>query len=365
MANLDPEYLYTKSSVRYSTNNKIVKYIEKNTENDFEEQRKALKNWYKFAHQIKVGTHKEIHHNKKRGYKYYFYGHKNALYSVDLADIFGDRRNEVSESNDGFKYILVWINCMTKFVHAEPIKSKTSLEISNAMTRIFNIENISCSSYPTNIQSDQEFITKIIRANCKKHCANIYYSEADHKASICERYIRTMKNMIVRRLEMNRSEEWIDVLKDVVDQYNNEMIHKSIGMTPAEAEKFPALAWIHLVENQRKNSKKKPFKFKIKELVRLKTSKDDIFRKSSLRTFTAEVYIIYRRRQVNNANIYYVKDADGVKLRGSVNEQLLTHAEKDDHYDLEVLRRNGDMLYVHYDGFPSSKDEWIHESQLV
>ena len=66
MANLDPEYLYTKSPVRYSTNKKIIEYIEKNTENDEEEQRKALKKWYKFAHQIKVGTHKETHYNKKK-----------------------------------------------------------------------------------------------------------------------------------------------------------------------------------------------------------------------------------------------------------------------------------------------------------
>ncbi len=365
MANLDPEYLYTKSPVRYSTNKKIIEYIEKNTENDQEEQRNALKKWYKFAHQIKVGTHKETHYNKKREYKYDFYGHKNALCSVDLADIFGDRRDEVSQSNDGFKYILVWINCMTKFVYCEPIKSKTSLEISNAMSRIFNIENISCSTHPVNIQSDQEFITKRIRGICQKHCANIYFSESDNKASVCERYIRTLKNLLVRRLEMNRSEQWLDALKDVVHQYNYEMIHRAIGMTPAEAERYPALAWIHLIENQRKFYKKKTFKFKINELVRLRASKDDIFRKSSLRTFTAEVFTIYRRRRVNNANIYYVKDADGVKLRGSSNEQLLTHAEKDDHYDIEVLKRNGDMLYVHYDGFPASKDEWIHESQLA
>ncbi len=138
MVNLEPEYIYTKSPVRYSTNNKIIKYIEKNTENNLRRRQPALKKWYKFAHQIKLCTHKEIHYNKKKDYKYYFSGHKKALYSADLADIFGTRRDEVSESNDGYKYILVWINCLTKFVRAHPIKRKQVMKFPMNSPAFFN-----------------------------------------------------------------------------------------------------------------------------------------------------------------------------------------------------------------------------------
>ena len=99
--------------------------------------------------------------------------------------------------------------------------------------------------------------------------------------------------------------------------------------------------------------------------MRIKASEDNVFRKSSLRKFTAEIFKIVHRRKVNNANVYYLQDYKERKIIGCFNEQLLSLAETDSDHDVKVLDTKDDYLLVHYDGYGSSDDEWIHKSQLV
>ena len=50
-----------------------------------------------------------------------------------------------------------------------------------------------------------------------------------------ERFNRTMKTAMWKRLDEMNSRRWIDILDDLIDYYNNERIHSSIGVTPYEA----------------------------------------------------------------------------------------------------------------------------------
>ena len=52
----------------------------------------------------------------------------NDLFQADLVDM-----TLYAKENDGYKYILVVINCFSKYVWAIPLKSKTSVEVSQAM----------------------------------------------------------------------------------------------------------------------------------------------------------------------------------------------------------------------------------------
>ena len=52
-------------------------------------------------------------------------------------------------------------------------------------------------------------------------------------------------------------------------------------------------------------------------------------------------------------------------MKGGFNEELLTLAEKDDDFAVEVLKTDNNRVYVHYDGFNSSDDEWIPKNQLI
>ena len=62
------------------------------------------------------------------------------------------------------------------------------------------------------------------------------------KANFVERYNRTLKDMIFKRLEADEKKgkeniDWSDYLPEVLLTYNNKMKHSATGLTPNEAKK--------------------------------------------------------------------------------------------------------------------------------
>ncbi len=55
-------------------------------------------------------------------------------------------------------------------------------------------------------------------------------------APVAERAIRTIKNMIYKRVDAS-GQKWHEVLYAVLLTYNNKNIHSTINMTPNEARK--------------------------------------------------------------------------------------------------------------------------------
>ena len=86
---------------------------------------------------------------------------------------------------------------------------------------------------PNNVWVDKgrEFYNKHV-----KDILNIYSTENEQKSSVVERWNRTMKECMFKYFTANSTNVYIDVLGDLVKQYNNTK-HSSIGMTPVEASK--------------------------------------------------------------------------------------------------------------------------------
>ena len=57
------------------------------------------------------------------------------------------------------------------------------------------------------------------------------------RAMVNERFNRTFKNMIWKRLKASKKpvSEWKSFIPEVLDVYNNQMVSSATGMTPAEA----------------------------------------------------------------------------------------------------------------------------------
>lgn len=53
------------------------------------------------------------------------------LYQIDIADY-----QNISKFNKGYKYILVVIDCFSKFLMTRPLKSKSTQEVATAMRTI-------------------------------------------------------------------------------------------------------------------------------------------------------------------------------------------------------------------------------------
>lgn len=369
----NPEYLWYHSPVRFSSITSVINFIKDKTKDNPQLRSKALKNFEKFSQKITVGTRSFQRIDKKRQYHYNL-GSKNYLFQMDIADMFGDNRNRISKMNDSSKYILIIVNCLTKRVYAYPLINRNNFTIIDVLKKAFKDIGLKpCKDkkhFLTNFQVDKEFIVGIeLQKFFKNYCLNVYYTQSVFKAAMAERFIKYCKEKLASRMEALRTEKWTTLLKDIVFQYNTLRKHSSTNLTPMEAEKYPSAALMRILEKNHKKAAKYPpkksYKFKVGQNVRLLQKSKNVFRKNYQRRFTANTFIIYHRRKVNYINIYYLKTRKGEKLKGSFREDELRLANTTDEvYPYTIIKRRNNQSLVHYDGFPSSEDEWIENNEL-
>ena len=148
------------------------------------------------------------------------------LWQADLVEMC-----EFSKINKGFRYLLTVIDTFSKFAWAIPIKRKTGVEVTNA----FNLILLHDRRTPQNLQTydGKEFFNSTFQKLMIKHKINHYSTYSSLKASIVERWNRTLKNKMWREFSMNGSNRWIDILKQLVDTYN-ETEHRTIKMRPCD-----------------------------------------------------------------------------------------------------------------------------------
>ena len=283
-----------------------------------------------------------------------------------------------ASSNDGYKYIAVFIDILSHYLYTVPLKSLTSREMADAMKKVFE------SNKPTLLRSDRgkeyaDKATKYMKDRGVKHITT-----SDHsKANYAERVIRTIKTKLGRYMTYNKTRRWIDALADVTNSYNN-TYHRTIKMSPKEAlvTKDPVL-WKTQYEtlkpgrkrekatSLKKMRRRKPvYKFQVGDVVRL-SKLPGTFDKETDQKWTDELFRITTRSLNQGIPKYVVKDFDNDPIIDQFSNEELQKVLVDEgtHYDVdEILRkrkRNGKtQLLVHWVGWPSKFDSWIDEDQL-
>ena len=88
-----------------------------------------------------------------------------------------------------------------------PLKNKTGVEVTKAMSSI--IEEI--GTPPKNIHSDQgkEFFSKDFEKLMEKYKINFYNTLTHLKASICERFNRTLITKMLKMFSLNGNYKWV------------------------------------------------------------------------------------------------------------------------------------------------------------
>src|SRR5436190_3938447 len=102
--------------------------------------------------------------------------------------------------------------------------TKTAENVKNALESILP-QNVK------NLQTDEgkEFFNKEFSKFTKKRNINHYHTYTHLKASIVERFNRTLKNWMWAEFSAQGSYKWIDMLPKLLNKYNNK-VHRSIGM---------------------------------------------------------------------------------------------------------------------------------------
>ena len=112
-------------------------------------------------------------------------------WQIDLVDM-----SKLSKANKGFKYLMVVIDVFSKYAWLEPLKTKTGIEITKALKKIFDKNKRS----PLVIQTDKgtEFLNSHVRTLLKSRKIKLFTTFSERKASVVERLNRTLKSRMWR-----------------------------------------------------------------------------------------------------------------------------------------------------------------------
>ena len=146
-------------------------------------------------------------------------------------DIFYFAKWKNPKLNSGNKYGFVAINTFSKKAHVVVMKEKNQQESVKAMK-----ECIQVLGKPKQIYCDRggEFNGNEFKEYASSEKIEIIFTH--HHASVAERFIRTIKELIFKHLESTGTQTIIHILPSILKNYNTSD-HRTIGTTPEEAHK--------------------------------------------------------------------------------------------------------------------------------
>lgn len=273
----------------------------------------------------------------------------NDLWQADIVDM-----QELSTRNKGHKYILTIIDTFSKIGYAIPLKTKSGEEVTNAFSTLFSTVS------PKNLHTDEgkEFFNKNLKKVLKQYNVNHYYTYSKHKASIVERFNRTLKAKMWKEFTRLNTHNWLSIIEDLVDNYNNSY-HRTIKMKPTEVknnvDKVKSL--LSVDKNANRNSK-----FKVDDIVRISKSKG-IFEKSYKFNWSEELFKVSK---VNTSVpvTYSIVDLNNEAIRGTFYNEELKKTKIPDYVRIDKIiarkKVNGvPMIRVKYKGYDNSFNQWI------
>lgn len=216
---------------------------------------------------------------------------------------------------------------------------------------------------PKNLQTDdgKEFFNKVFQSLMLKYKINHYSTYSVMKASIIERFNRTLKGMMWKEFSYNGSYHWIDIYQQLINKYNRK-IHRTIKMAPIDVKPSNEKFLLNTVYNHIKIFKKK--KFNVGDHVRISKYKHH-FEKGYTPNWTTEIFKI-KEIKVTYPTTYILEDYTGAPIKGGFYEEELLSTKFPDVYLVEkILKTKKDQAYVKWLGFSNDHNSWISKNEIL
>lgn len=274
-------------------------------------------------------------------------------WQADLVDM-----SAYTSSNNGHKFLLTVIDNFSKFAWAAPLKTKSGKDVTNAMKSVLS------SRSPKKLHVDQgkEFYNKEFKTLMKKYNIKLYSTFSHLKASICERFNRTLKSKMWKQFTLRGTYKWIDILPNLMSEYNNSK-HRTIKMKPIDVTAANENKILRAVYKPLRVQEKQKKKFKVGDKVRISKYKH-VFEKGYTPNWTTEIFTISEIKNTIPLT-YKLMDYQEQPIEGGFYMEELSKVKYPDIYLVEkVLRTRGNELYVKWLGFDNSHNSWINKSEM-
>ena len=265
-----------------------------------------------------------------------------------------------SEENDGVEFLLLVIDTFSKYGWIIPLKNKQAKTMIEAFKSIFKE-----GRKPEKLWTDKgkEFYNKDVKDLLKSYLIELYSTENEEKSSIVERWIRTMKDKIWKYFTDSRTQRYLDVLPDLLEDYNN-TVHSSTEFTPVEAskKKNELAVWRNLYPDRHKISRLTP-KFSVGDEVRI-SKKKKVFEKGYTSRWTEEIFTIKEIRDTNPIT-YILEDLQGEEIKGTFYEPELQKSKQQVYRIEKVIEEENGRSLVKWKGYSDKFNSWVNNEDLI
>ena len=256
--------------------------------------------------------------------------------------------------NDGYTFLLLVIDTFSKYGYLIPLKNKKGETVANALKDIFKKRK------PGKLWTDKgkEFYNKDV-----KDLVELYSTENEEKSSIAERWVRTIKEKMWKYFTDNNTYKYIDVLPDLVEDYNK-TVHSSTKLTPIDAskKKNELTVWRNLYPDRYKKYNITP-KFSVGDEVRI-TKKKKVFEKGYTTRWTEEIFTIKEIRDTNPIT-YKLTDLKGEEIKGTFYEPELQKTKQQIYRIEKVIKKEKGRSLVKWKGYSDKFNSWVDNKELI
>ena len=231
-----------------------------------------------------------------KGYNSYIPKEPYDEYQVDLFFM-----NDLPDQE--YKVGLLMVDVFTKYTEVIPLKDKTEGSILSGLMEGFH----KMGRKPKIVFSDDEpsLSSKYTKQFFQEN--NITFIITRTHAAFAERQIRTVKDMIHKRLKNSEDDQWTDHIGYVLLTYNHKMIHRTTHMTPYDARKPKnELEVKHNIILKAKHNRKYP-DINVGDKAKIYTKKK-IFHKEHVSVWSKDSYEVVSIDVTHGQQFYKLKD---------------------------------------------------------
>ena len=200
----------------------------------------------------------------------------NEIWSLDLAYV-----DKLAKENKDVKYLLVAVDCLSRYLRVEPLKSKYATSTADAFKKMIQ------SKRPKKVWIDAGTEFKgSFSTLCLKNEIEVYKTFSEKKSAFAEKNIRSLKNLIYKYLEDKWTYSYINQLQSFVQTINSG-VNRVTKLAPNKVTKKDVPYLISLIFDASTKLVRRP-KLYVGDFVRISKA-DHSFRKGYKQTFTNKV----------------------------------------------------------------------------
>ena len=268
----------------------------------------------------------------------------------------------ISESNDGARYILVAIDVFSKYAFAKPMPNKSGPVVMQTFQDILR----ESGRKPTKIHTDmgKEFIYGPFQDYLKSIGVVFFTTFSETKAAVVERFNKTLKSRLHKFFTHTNANNYSKSLADFIASYNNTP-HSSLGgVRPVDVTPTTQLKIWQRHHKTPPLPRDYRFKFKVGDPVRISRDKGP-FGKGYRDTFSEE-YFHVKQRLMRQPPAYRLEDLAGGEILGVFYEpQMMKIVPPEFHVLEKVVQKRGDRYLVKWRGFPDKFNSWVGADEIV